>query len=121
MPLNKGQIIFIIILIALIVPLFYLVQYLDSVFGDWWNIVWIAFVIVIAIFIRKTGLLKRIPQTPVRKYSLINTAIIVASLSGILIYTIIITGYVSLPLLLVFGGFIALGIVIHVIRVKIGK
>jgi hypothetical protein len=125
MTLNKFQIIPIIIIIALIVPIFYLVQYLDTVFSYWWNMAWIAFVIAAGILIRKTGFCKRIPQPQARRYSsisrAINATIAVAILSGTVIYITIVTKRVSLPLVLVFGGLIASVIVIYIVRSKISK
>ena len=107
-----------IIAVVLVIPIFYLAQYLDSVFGYLWGIYWLVFLVVVGIIIRKTGLQKYIPQT--RNSLLIHISIPIIILSVILVYVTITLGRISLPLFGFFGGLIALLLVIYGIRVKTG-
>jgi hypothetical protein len=115
---NIRVMLFVIIAIALIIPIFYLVQYLDSVFSYLWSIGWFVFLIALGIVISKTGLQKYLPRT--RNSLLIHTFIPIVILSSILVYVTIILRYFSLPLFCFFGGLIALILVIYGIRVKTG-
>jgi hypothetical protein len=118
MKFSIGVLLFAITAIALIIPMFYLIQYFDSAFGYLWSIGWFVFLIVLGIVIRKAGLQKYIPRT--RNSQLIHISIPIIILSSILVYVTIITGHLSLPLFGFFGGLIALLIVIYGIRVKMG-
>ena len=118
MAFNVRLLLFATIAILLIIPVFYLVQYLDSAFGYFWSIGWLVFLVALGIVIRKTGLQKHIPQT--RNSLLIHTSIPIVILSVILVYVTITMGRISLPLFGFFGGLIALLIVISAIRVKTG-
>jgi len=116
MTLDIRVTLFVIIAIVFTIPIFYLVQYFDSVFGYLWSIGWFVFLIALGIAIRKTGLQKYIPRT--RNSLLIHTSIPIVILSAILVYVTIIAGHFSLPLFGFFGGLIALLLVIYSIRVK---
>lgn len=118
MTFSLRIVLYVIIAIALVIPVFYLVQFLDSSFGYFWSIGWLVFLIAIGIIIRRTGLQKYIPQA--RNSLLIHTSIPIIILSAILVYVTIITGHFSLILFGFFGGLIALLIVIYGIRVKTG-
>jgi hypothetical protein len=116
MTLDIRVLLFVVIAIALTIPIFYLVQYFDLVFSYLWSIGWFVFLIALGIAIRKTGLQKYIPRT--RNSLLIHTSIPIIILSAILVYVTIIAGHFSLPLFGFFGGLIALLLVIYGIRVK---
>jgi hypothetical protein len=110
--------VFVIVAIVAIIPIFYLIQYLDSAFGYLWSIGWLVFLIALGVIIRKTGLQKYVPRT--RTSLLIHTSIPIVILTAILVSVTIITGHISLTLFGFFGGLIALLIVIYGIRVKTG-
>jgi hypothetical protein len=116
MALNIRVLLFVVIAIALTIPVFYMVQYFDLVFGYLWSIGWFVFLIALGIAIRKTGLQKYVPRT--RNSLLIHISIPIVILSAILVYVTIIAGHFSLPLFGFFGGLIVLLLVIYGIRVK---
>jgi hypothetical protein len=116
MTLNLRPLLFVIVAIASIIPIFYLVQYLDSTFSYWWAISWCIFIVVLGVIIRKSGFQKYIPHT--RNSLLIHTFIPIFILSAIVVYVTVITQHISLSLVGFFGGLIVLLLVIYYIRVK---
>jgi hypothetical protein len=102
MALNIRVLLFVVIAIALTIPVFYMVQYFDLVFGYLWSIGWFVFLIALGIAIRKTGLQKYVPRT--RNSLLIHISIPIVILSAILVYVTIIAGHFSLPLFGFFWG-----------------
>jgi hypothetical protein len=118
MTVNLRVLFFVIIAIALMIPIFYLVPYLNSAFGYCWSIGYLVFIVILGVIIRKTGMQKYIPRT--QNALLIHISIPIVILSTILVYVTIITQHISLPLIGFFGGLIALLFVIYYIRAKTG-